>query len=303
MESLFGSEPTKRRVLPPSIRRLIVDLKAEHPALNLNEIAGICYVRTGRRPHLATVRSVLDEEPLPIKAFKRFPPYHEIPEGRERRKAVVALHYEGWANKSIAPYLKVDRSTVRRVLTRWMEEGPAGLEDRKRGRPRGMWKVDLRAMVEVRRLQENSELGAYRMRAALEQAGIFLGTRTVGRMLKANRDAEGLPKPKKSPHSKREMPFEASFRHEYWTSDVRYLGHSIPGAGQAYVVSILKNYSRAILASAVTLSQGTNAYLSVLHAAIERHGSPKTIVTDGPRALPWWSLPRSWPFGPGIPLT
>jgi hypothetical protein len=54
MESLFGSEPTKRRVLPPSIRRLIVDLKAEHPALNLNEIAGICYVRTGRRPHLAT---------------------------------------------------------------------------------------------------------------------------------------------------------------------------------------------------------------------------------------------------------
>lgn len=120
MESLFGSEPAKRRVLPPSVRRLIVDLKAEHPALNLNEIAGICYVRTGRKPHLATVRSVLDEEPLPIKAFKRFEPYHEIPDGRERRKAVVALHYEGWANKSIARYLKVDRSTVRRVLLRWM---------------------------------------------------------------------------------------------------------------------------------------------------------------------------------------
>jgi hypothetical protein len=36
MESLFGSKPAKRRVLPPSVRRLIVDLKAEHPALNLN---------------------------------------------------------------------------------------------------------------------------------------------------------------------------------------------------------------------------------------------------------------------------
>ena len=46
-------------------------LKVEHPALNLNEIAVICYVRTGRKPHLATVRSVLDEEPLPIKAFLR----------------------------------------------------------------------------------------------------------------------------------------------------------------------------------------------------------------------------------------
>ncbi len=63
---------------------------------------------------------------------------------------------------------------------------------------------------------------------------------------------------------------------------MRYVDHSIPGTGQAYVVSILENYSpRAILASAVTLSQDTNAYLSVLHAAIERHGSPGTIVTDG----------------------
>ncbi len=77
------------------------------------------------------------------------------------------------------------------------------------------------------------------------------------------------------------MPFEARFRHEYWTSDVRYIEHSIPETGQAYVVAILENYSRAILASAVTLSQDTNAYLSVLHAAIGRHGSPRKIVTDG----------------------
>jgi len=31
----------------------------------------------------------------------------------------------------------------------------------------------------------------------------------------------------------------------------------------------------------VTLSQDTNAYLSVLHAAIGRYGSPESIVTDG----------------------
>jgi putative transposase len=86
MKSLFGSEPAKRRVLPRSVRRLIVDLKAEHPALNLNEIARICHVRTGRKPHLATVRAILDDEPLPIRAFRRFPPYHEIPDGRERRR-------------------------------------------------------------------------------------------------------------------------------------------------------------------------------------------------------------------------
>lgn len=62
---------------------------------------------------------------------------------------------------------------------------------------------------------------------------------------------------------------------------MRYINHSIPDTGQAYVVAILENYSRAILASAMTLSQDTNAYLSVLHAAIGSYGSPKSIVTDG----------------------
>ena len=282
MRSLFGSSPAKRRVLPVSLRRLVLDLKAEYPALNLNEIANVCHVFSGRKPDVRTVGRILDEEPIPLKAFRRFDPYHEIPDARERRKAVVTLHYEGWADKSIARYLKVDRATVRRVVRRWIEEGPEGLEDRKRGRPTGVRKVDLRAMDAVRRMQENPELGAFRMRAALEQAGIHLSIRTVGRILRTNRDLYDLEKPKRSPrHEKREMPFEASFRHEIWTSDVRYIDHSLPGIGNVYVISILENHPRTILASAVTLVQDTNAYLSVLYAAVERYGSPKTIVTDG----------------------
>lgn len=130
-------------------------------------------------------------------------------------------------------------------------------------------------------MQENPELGEYRVQAALERMGIRLSRRTVGRILATNREAEGLPKPSRGRKERLEMPFAASFRHEYWTSDVRYVSHSIPETGQAYVVAILENYSRAILASAVTLSQDTNAYLSVLHAAIGRYGSPETIVTDG----------------------
>ena len=210
MESLFGSPPAKRRVLPDSIRRLILDLKSEHPALNANEIANICYVFSGRKPDVRTVGNVLDEAPLPLKAFRRFAPYHEIPDATERRKVVVTLHYEEWAGKSIARYLKIDRSTVYRVMRRWVEEGPEGLQDKKRGRPKGVRKVDLRAIDAVRRLQEKSELGAFRMQAALEQAGIHLSVRTVGRILKTNRDLYELDKPKRSPHQKRQMPFEAS---------------------------------------------------------------------------------------------
>jgi putative transposase len=54
------------------------------------------------------------------------------------------------------------------------------------------------------------------------------------------------------------MPFAAARRHQYWTVDVRYLkGHKL--GGKAYVISVLDNHSRAILASAVTLAQDTNA--------------------------------------------
>jgi len=145
MESLFGSEMARRRRLPPAMRRLIVDLKAEHPGFNPNEIANACYVRFGRRPARKTVKRVLAEEPFPLRFVRRFSPYHEIPERREARVAVVALHADGWSAKAISGYLRVGTSTLYRILKRWAEQGPAGLEDRPHGKPPGVRKVTLRA--------------------------------------------------------------------------------------------------------------------------------------------------------------
>jgi hypothetical protein len=113
-----------------TIRRKIVDLKAEHPPLKLEEIANVCGALFGRRPDGKTVKAVLQESAIPRKLVRRFPPYHEITDDRERREAVVALHEEGWADKSIAGYLRVDRSTVYRVRRRFEEEGDDGLRDR-----------------------------------------------------------------------------------------------------------------------------------------------------------------------------
>jgi hypothetical protein len=51
------------------------------------------------------------------------------------------------------------------------------------------------------------------------------------------------------------MPFHASQRHQYWTVDVRYLDMRQLGGGMIYVISILENYSRCILASMLSRSQ------------------------------------------------
>jgi hypothetical protein len=56
----------------------------------------------------------------------------------------VALHAEGWTVKVIASYLRINRDTAYVALKRRIEEGEASPEDRPRGRPRGVRKVDMR---------------------------------------------------------------------------------------------------------------------------------------------------------------
>ncbi|MDP9439080.1 MAG: helix-turn-helix domain-containing protein [Actinomycetota bacterium] len=281
MDALFAAGGAKRRTLPPAIRRLVVDLKAEHPPMRPYEIATVCYVRFGRRPDHRTVERVLAEEPMPLRIIRRFPPYRETEEPRERRMAVVRLHAEGWTVKSIASYLKTARSTVYRALRRWIEEGVKGLDDRP-NTGGGVRKADLKAYAAVRRIQQNPELGAFRVRAALAGEGIRLSARTCGRILAVNRKLYGLEKPKGPAKEKKEMPFEAERRHQYWSADVRHLDVVDEGlvGSKAYAITILDNHSRAVVASAVSPTQDLSAFLSVLHRAVERHGPPEALVTD-----------------------
>jgi putative transposase len=47
------------------------------------------------------------------------------------------------------------------------------------------------------------------------------------------------------------------------------------------MISILENYTRAILASKMSLTQNQWDYLEVLFAALSRFGVPSAIVSDG----------------------
>src|SRR5215207_9898829 len=129
-------------------------------------------------------------------------------------------------------------------------------------------------MEAMRRLQQNPGLGEFRVHAELAQVGIHLSPRTCGRILALNRELYGLEKPRGPAKQTREIPFKAERRHQYWTVDVRYLkGHKL--GHRTYVISVLDNHSRAILASALTRTQDLASYLSVLYAAVERYGSPE----------------------------
>ncbi len=282
MRSLFDDRPTveKHKALPDEVREAMLELKGEYPAFGPHEIATICYVRFGRSVSHRTVKRVLAEGPILQRKRRRYEPYHRIPDPYDRRHAIVTLHAEGWNAKSIAAYLETSRFTVHQPLRRWIEEGVRGLEPRSRARKDGVRKVDLRAIAEIRKLQENPEIGAFRVHAALKRMGIVLGPRTCVRILARNRELYGLPKPEKELKDPKPMPFGASRRHEYWTVDIRYIDNDLVG-GRIYCISILENYSRAILASGLSQTQDLTAYLMVLYAAIRQHGAPEGLVSDG----------------------
>lgn len=284
MRSLFETETPPapdRRGLPLGIRQAILELKADYLPLGPFEIARICRRRFDRPVSYHTVQKVLATEPAPFRAERRVPRYRDLTDPVARRRAVVKLYLDGWSPKTIAGYLETSRSTIYDVLRRWDAEGWPGLDDRPLGPIHHARKVDLKAMVAIRRLQANPELGAFRIHAALEQLGIHLSPSTCGRILALHREL-GAPKPVGIPHEPHAMPFAAvRWRHHYWSVDVRSVDNHRLGTGKpVYVISILENVSRAFLASAISPRQDLTAYLVVLRAAIETHGAPEILVSD-----------------------
>ncbi len=287
MASLLPPEPPPpipkldKRILPPPMRQAIVDLYTEYPQHHVDEIARMMYIQFGRRPSAQTIKLTIADGPKPSRTARRFPLFSEMTDPRERRLAIIKLHVEGWTPTSIAGYLGTSRQTVYATLKRWIEEQFAGLPDKSSRPNQPATKVTLRAMQEVKKMQINPELGEYRVSAALEQMGIKLSPRTCGRILALNRELYHIQMPIHSGRPKKGMPFKAERRHQFWSVDIRYIDmHHVEGEDKIYCISILENYSRAILASAITRRQDTDEYLSVLYAAIRKHGCPEALVSD-----------------------
>ncbi len=155
----------------------------------------------------------------------------------------------------------------------------------------------MNAITEVRKsVRESPELGAYRVRAALEQIGIHLSQATCGRLLALNRKLYGVPKPSGGvPRERREMPFKAHFKHEIWSVDVRYIEeHNLGFPESVYLISVLENYSRSCLASKISSTQNQWDYLEVLFAALSAFGAPSVMAVGFFVVIRQWMCMPLW---------
>jgi hypothetical protein len=112
--------------------------------------------------------------------------------------------------------------------------------------------------------------------------GIHVSPTTCGRILAENRQLYGLGKPAQAAKEPKEHPYKAQYRHHIWSVDLRYIErHQISGFKKPfYILSILDNFTRAILASNVCQRQDEMTYLLILSEAIHQHGSPDILVSD-----------------------
>jgi hypothetical protein len=191
-----------------------------------------------------------------------------------------------------AGYLKVDRSTIYRVVRRWVEEGPEGLEDKKRGRPKGETERrpegrSLRAMDAVRRLQENPELsGRSGCRRPWSRPAY----------ISASEPLAGSSKPTATSTSwtnQRGVRIRSARCRSRRAPDTRS-GHrmcALHGPLPAGNGQRLRHLDPRELLQGNPREECANAHpgherlpLSVLYAAIERYGSPKRLLSDAEAA-------------------
>ena len=72
------------------------------------------------------------------------------------------------------------------------------------------------------------------------------------------------------------MPFAATYRHEYWSVDVRYIeDHQLEQRKPVYVISVLENYSRALLASILLAAPGLDGLPGRAPAGLARAWVPQ----------------------------
>lgn len=179
--------------------------------------------------------------------------------------------------------LQIAPSTYYRWRSKQRQQGPAGLEDRP-SVPQRVWNrlsQEEREYV-VRYALEHPSLSPREIATHLvDGEGRFVSESTVYRLL---REA-GLIKPPETrgfPASK-EYHTKTTGRNQLWQTDASYF--FVVGWGYYYLISVLDDYSRMILAWKIQTSMSSPDIIDVVQLAAEFTGQPTVPVEPGPRLL------------------
>jgi transposase InsO family protein len=126
-------------------------------------------------------------------------------------------------------------------------------------------------------IENNPRIGHYRVKMMLNGRGHIVGHTTIWQIIRLFRDVKRKERRErlKMPD---EMPPEASYPHEIWFCDVRYL---VKHQGSwVYSIVFIDGYSRMMLAGEACLRQDLSHVISILQKALMQYGCPRRIISD-----------------------
>lgn len=210
----------------------------------------------------------------------------------ERRALVETFQRAGLTVRDFARTWGVSEWTLRCWLTRYRDEGPAGLEPRRAGRRKGSGGFAaqtpaVRAEI-VRTKERFPDFGWRKVRDFLRRfQGVEVSTGTVARTLKAEGVEPIVVKRKRHRSSDRVRRFERAHPGELWQTDITSFvlrRHST----RVYLVVFLDDFSRYVVSWGLSTSQRGAWVIETLMEGIARHGKPGEVLSDQGRQYYAW---------------
>jgi len=216
----------------------------------------------------------------------------EASEGQPRLTAEQRLlvldtwRRSGLPGGDFAPLVGVSRYTLYAWKARFEAEGPAGLVEKARGKPKGSRLPEALRRAIIMMKESNPEWGVERISDMLARGpGMAASPTAVSRVLK-EWGCEVVEQPTR-PHRDHVRSFERATPNQLWQTDL--FTFVLKRQNQrVYLVAFLDDHSRYVVSYGLHASQSTALVLEVFRAGIASYGTPEEVLTDnGSQYVTW----------------
>ena len=197
---------------------------------------------------------------------------------RQRLLILDAWTRSGLSATDFASICQVPASTLYEWRRRFMEDGPAGLENKPRGPGRGskLDSVTRRAILMLK--GQNPDWGIQRIHDVLRRSeGFSASPAAIRRLLKqAGYELTELPAKR---HPDKPRSFERAAPNRMWQTDL-FTFTLKRSKRRVHLVGFMDDHSRFIVGFTLHASAAGAMVRECLQAAIARFGAPREVLTD-----------------------
>ena len=198
--------------------------------------------------------------------------------GEQRLLLLDTWRRSGLPAGDFAALVGISKHTLYAWKHKFELDGPAGLEDKARGGPKGsrLPEVTKRAILMLK--QDNPEWGCERISALLLRGpGLPASPEAVARVLhEAGYELEETPT---RPHPDKVRHFERARPNQLWQTDLFTFVLKRQNR-RVYLVAFMDDHSRFLVGYGLHASQSSALVLEVFRAALVSYGSPQEVLTD-----------------------